>query len=528
MRLCFPQGLVLSLAIMAGSTGLPALHAQSSVGHRSQTITLPIQEHILDNGLRVLVLHRPGDARVAAKIFTRMGALNEVPGELGAAHFLEHLMFKGTPTLGTTDWEAEGPVRERMWEVEAELIEEWNRARNLLRQRGVFHDYRHAESTPRLDSLRTELEALEREARAYRDHGVMMRWYQAFGGTRLTATTEQEYMKFDINLPVERVEVFFRLESDRMVNSIFREFDEERMILVEQRFGDLNRPLTPYFEALNASAGRIHPVFWPEGYLPDFNQYTRHYEEELYREFFVPNNTALVLVGGVTLEEMVPLAEKYFGWMERRPEPNRVKATEPLPEAERRLIWRTAESPPRVEVRYLVPGVGHPDRPHFDVLGELALEAVQAALRGLGITARVGSNFRVIHTERFGVPATWNLEVELADEGHLERAEQAVLATLEELATAPPAAVELDRIRERLRTDWYRLARNADALAFEIGLFFTMDRWQTLEEYLNAREATSRDDLHRLVTRYLVPENRTVGIIRSPEPPILPLPESAR
>jgi predicted Zn-dependent peptidase len=115
---------------------------------------LPIEEHVLDNGLRVLVLHRPGDARVAAKIFTRMGALNEVPGELGSAHFLEHLMFNGTHTLGTTDWASERPIRERIRLSEAALIEEWTRARNALRERGVFHDYRHAETTPRLDSLR--------------------------------------------------------------------------------------------------------------------------------------------------------------------------------------------------------------------------------------------------------------------------------------------------------------------------------------------------------------------------------------
>lgn len=484
---------------------------------RQHTYSLGIEERVLDNGLRVLVLNRPGDPRVAAKIFTRMGALNEVPGELGAAHFLEHLMFKGTQTLGTTDWEAERPIRERIDETEAALIEEWNRARNELRERGVFHDYRHRESTPRLDSLRAELARLDREARRWRDHGAMMRWYQAFGGTRLTATTEQEYMKFDINLPVEHVELFFRVEADRMVNTIFREFDEERMILVEQRFGDLNRPTTPYYEALAALTGRISPVFWPEGYATDFDQYTRAYEESLYREFFIPNNTALVFVGGVELDGMVDLAERYFGWMERRPEPTRDRFTEPVPEAERRMIWRSTELAPRIDARYLIPGIGHPDRPHFDVLAEVAAEEVRAALNGAGIDARVDANFTVIHTSRFGVPGTLNVEVVPGGEEELARAEQVTLAALGRLGTNETSADRLAAAKKRLRAAWHRTARNADALAFEIGHYFTMDRWQTLEEHLNTRERSTAADVRRLAARYFVAENRTIGIVRRPE-----------
>ncbi|HIE93846.1 MAG TPA: insulinase family protein, partial [Acidobacteria bacterium] len=172
---------------------------------------LPIREHVFDNGLRLLVLERPGDARVAAKIFTDMGAIHEVPGLLGAAHFQEHIMFKGSATLGTTNWEAERPIRERMWEVEAALIEEKNRSRNAIRQRGVMDDYRRAASTPRMDELVAELQQLERQAAVYRESATMQKWYQAFGGVGLTATTEQEYMKFDINLPVERVDLFLRV-----------------------------------------------------------------------------------------------------------------------------------------------------------------------------------------------------------------------------------------------------------------------------------------------------------------------------
>lgn len=479
----------------------------------AQTPGLDIREHVLDNGLRLLVLERPGDPRVACKIFTDFGSIVEIPGQLGAAHFLEHLMFKGTRTLGTLDWDVEAPIRTRIDDTETALIHELNRARNELRERGVFHDFRHAASTPALDSLMGELARLEREASAHRDGGAMMRWYQAYGGTGLTATTEQEYMKFDINLPRERVDLFLRVEADRMVNSVFREFDEERMILVEQRLGDLNRPTTPFNEAMDATAGVVHPVFWPEGYLSDFQQYTRAYERELYEEYFVANNTTLVFVGGVSLEEMIPKVERWFGALPRAPEPARTPAIEPPPDAERRLIWRTTDLGPRVDVRHRIPGVGHPDRPTIDVLAELLQAEVSDGLRTRRIAGSVDVNTRVVHTTRFGVPSTLNVVVTTDSQATLAAAEAVVLDAMAALADGPVRPAALQAAKKILSTQWARTVANADALAFEIGHFQTMDSWRTLSEHVEAWERSSAEDVQRVAGRYFVPESRTTGIV---------------
>jgi predicted Zn-dependent peptidase len=113
----------------------------------AENYKLPILEHVYENGLRLLVIERPGESRVVSKIFTDMGALNETPGQFGAAHFLEHLMFKGTPTLGALDWEREKKLHEQIRAAEDAFINELNRSRNDLRQRGVFHDYQHEETS---------------------------------------------------------------------------------------------------------------------------------------------------------------------------------------------------------------------------------------------------------------------------------------------------------------------------------------------------------------------------------------------
>ena len=474
---------------------------------------LPIREHVFDNGLTLLVIERPGESRVVSKIFTDMGALNETPGQFGAAHFLEHLMFKGTPTLGSLDWEREAPLHEQIRAAEEALEEEKNRARNELRERGVFHDYQHAETTPRIEELQALIDSLNQQVLELNQEGPMKIWYQAYGGTRLTATTEQEYMKFDLDLPADRVELFLRVEADRMENSVFRNFDAERMVLVEQRYGDLNRADTEFREAMNSLVGRVSMVYVPEGYANDFDQYTRRYERELYERYFVPNNTTLIFIGGVTLEDMIPKVEQYFGHMERKPEPPRYQAREPLPSAEKRLTWRSDKLAPRVEVRYQIPGVGHPDRPIFDVLATVLTPYLQSALAEAGIGASVNVNTRVVHTERFGVPASINFELIVSDPGQLEAAEETLLAALARVSEEPLAAADVAHASKRLRTDWYRLQADPNALAFQIGHFHVMDSWRTLQAYLDARDAATPADISRLADTYFIPRNRSVGVV---------------
>ena len=483
----------------------------------AQNYNLPIQEHLFDNGLRLLVIERPGETRVVNKIFTDMGALNEKPGEFGAAHFLEHLMFKGTETLGSLDWERERGIHEQIRIAEDALIEELNRARNDLRERGVFHDYRHEVTTPGLEELRALIDSLNRQAQELSEEGPLSIWYMAYGGTGLTATTEQEYMKFDIDLPADRVDLFLRIEADRMQNSIFRNFDAERMVLVEQRIGDLNRAETGFREAMNSLVGRASMVYVPEGYANDFDQYTRRYERELYETYFVPNNTTLIFIGGVTMEQMIPRVEKYFGHMKRAPEPARYQGREPLPSAEKRLIWRSDTLSPRVEIRYQIPGVGHPDRPLFDVLAEAFEKHLQAAVDKAGIGGNVDINTRVVHTSRFGVPASINIELVLADASRVDAAEETLLSELRRLGKNPLADDAVALARKKLRTAWYRTAADPGALAFQIGHFQTMDSWRTLVPYLEARDAATADDLQRLSARYFIPKNRSVGVVLPPE-----------
>ncbi|MEE3236257.1 MAG: insulinase family protein, partial [Pseudomonadota bacterium] len=183
------------------------------------------------------------------------------------------------------------------------------------------------------------------------------------------------------------------------------------------------------------------------------------------------------------------------------------------------LNWRSDTLSPRVEVRYQIPGVGHPDRPAFDVLGEAFEVYLQSEANKAGVGGKIDINTRVVHTSRFGVPASINVELVVSDAGQLEDAERVLLGGIARLREAPLLAADLAFAKKKLRSDWYRTANDPSNLAFEIGHFEVMDGWRALVPYLEARDAATAADLQRLAARYFITNNRSIGVVMPEETP---------
>jgi hypothetical protein len=170
-----------------------------------------------------------------------------------------------------------------------------------------------------------------------------------------------------------------------------------------------------------------------------------------------------------------------------------------------------------VEFRYQIPGVGHPDRPLFDVLAEAFEAQLQSTITDAGIDGTVDINTLVVHTSRFGAPASINIELVLEDGLLTDKAEETLLAELQRLGEEPLPADRVSAARKKLRTEWYRKAVDPYELAFQIGHFEVMDSWRTLKPYLEARDEATAEDLQRLADKYFIDINRSVGVVLSAE-----------
>ncbi len=518
----------LPLASLFVTLTLGAAYAAAARQSAGPPAGVAIQERVLDNGFTILVREDHRMPRVAANLWIRVGSMQEPVGLHGMTHFLEHVVHQGTTTIGTTDLAAEIPIFRRIHETEQELIALRNRERNKVRERGVFIDEMAWQETPGMRALRERLYQLEDEDNRYREFWASYKVYMEHGGySRHTdpvpASTEQEYIEIGMALPRESLELFFRIEADRMANAVLRGWEAQRFTVLEQVLGAQGQPQTRLNEAIDAVTGAGHPVYRPDGgHLRDFGNFTRAAHLRIYDDYFVPNNLTLVLVGDVTMAEVVPLAERYFGKLPRGPEPpaDLDLEAEPVPGGSVRLDW-TEPLSPQVHIRHRIPGIGHPDRPVFELIAALLRGPHGVAAQELaaaGAPAAVSVDFRVIHTNRFGSPAAINLVARAASDAKLPAVERGLLAAIDDLRAGRIDAGAMARARKRLRLEWAEFLNNPQELAFLIGHYHTMDHWSTLPALIEARNAATAEDVQRVARTYFVPSNRVTAVARARPP----------
>jgi predicted Zn-dependent peptidase len=492
-----------------------------------EALGITLDEVILDNGFRIVIVEDHRVPRVAASLWYRVGALQEGPGEHGATHFLEHAIHQGTTTIGVRDPALDRRLLEEIHALEAEFLAERNAARNQVRERRVFFDEEEWPSTPRMDSLQGRILELEERQSENRHFWQEYNWYREAGGIMrhtdpVPANTGNELMRIEVDLPRERLELFFRLEADRMVNAVLRGFEAQRTIVLEQ-FLNINRSETGRFnEALNGVSGIVHPIYLhPGGHMRDHAFWNRPSLIRMYEEYLVPSNAILALVGAVTAEEVLPLAEEYFGRVPAAPEPSPGMdwEAEPPPGGSVRLDWQEPLSP-LLTVRYRTPGVGHPDRPAFDVVARLLGGSdgmLAASARALGIPSPAWS----AGVNRNGSPTRLSIQARPPSDAELPALEQVVEAAVERLRRGEVDEIDLARIHEELRFQWDRLRTHRGDLASDLGYFHVMDEWRTMRSFLEEREAVTASEIQRVAERYLVPWNRIVGTTRSaPDPAV--------
>jgi predicted Zn-dependent peptidase len=196
---------------------------------------VPVQELVLDNGMKLLMVPRKGDPNIAAGWVAKVGSVNERPGITGVSHLFEHMMFKGTRTIGTSNIEEDLKVMERMDAVKADIRKEEQEQIRQLRL-GVISDLKDpASRTPRHKELLEEMAKLEQRQRDLLVKNEFDKIYTTAGASGMNAGTTNDLTVYFINVPSNKLELWFWMESDRLMNPIFREFYTERDVVHEER-----------------------------------------------------------------------------------------------------------------------------------------------------------------------------------------------------------------------------------------------------------------------------------------------------
>ena len=499
-----------ALLLAAGAvlaTPLPGPAQTESPAPPAPGANLPVTRHTLANGMTFLVLERRQSPTAALVVHFPVGSVNERLGNTGIAHVVEHLLFKGSREIGTSNHALEAPLLEVMDALHDSLVSEMARP---------------VADSARSARLRREIARLEDEAREHVVPNEYDRILAGQGARSLNATTSVEATRYFVELPANRVELWFALESDRMRNPVFREFFTEMDVVREERRLRLETSPGGILEtAFLATAFQVHPYGVPViGHASDLDVLTRAQAVQYFRDYYGPGNAVAAIVGDVDSGRIVRWADEYFGSIPPgRPAPP-VLAREPAQLGERRIeIEFDAE--PRVLMGWRAVSGLHEDAPALSMLASvltggrttrLYRRLVAEDRSAVQVAAYLGPGFR--HPRLFTVSAVPQSPATTRE------IEAAVYQEIRRVSENPPDSMALVRIRNQLRAGEFRRLGSNLELAMQLAESESeLGDWRETFRLSRRLAAVTPEDVSRVARTYLVDRTRTVAtMVRRREP----------
>ncbi len=466
------------------------------------TLEEKVREHVFSNGLELLVVERHESPTFAAYITIKVGAVNETSRIRGVAHVLEHMLFKGTKTIGTKDWRKERPIQDEIERVGSRLDELKNRP---------------GADPEEIARLRERLAELQSEQKEFIVKDEFSRIYSEHGGVGFNAFTSKDLTSYLISLPSNKLELWASVESDRMQNAVLREFYTEREVVMEERRRSYEtQPSGLLYENLIATAFTMHPYRNPIiGWMSDLENLTLEETRDFFHNYYAPVNTVIALVGDIDFEEAVRVVNNYFGGIPPGTPVPEVAAVEPEQRGEKRIAI-AFDAEPQLAIGYHKPTLPSREDYVFDLIDLMLSQGRTSRLyKSLVLEKEIATSIST-----YGAPGSRypNLFVISAVPRHPHtpaEVEEAIYAELNRLAREPVAPEELEKARNRLRLDRLRHLKENNGLARMLTYYQTIaGDWRYLVNYDEVVSTIAPEEIMEVAGRYFRPENRTVTILR--------------
>jgi len=488
-----PLVLGLLLALLGGSARAALL----------QELRDAVQEFTLENGLRFLVVERHDAPVFSYTTCVDAGGVCEVPGLTGIAHMFEHMAFKGTESIGTTDYAAEKPALAAVDAAWGELRAE--------RLKGTAGD------STRLRQLEAAFARAQEEAARFVVGNDFFSLLERNGAKDVNAFTATDATCYQYDIPSNRLELWARMEGDRLARPVMREFYKERdVVRNERRMRIESSAMGRFFESYLTAAFMAHPYAHGfSNFASDIEMFRRQDALEFFDRHYVAPNMTVALVGDVDAREVRRLAERYFSAVRRGPDPDPVTIVEPVHTAERR-VSAEEDANPLVIVAWQGPAESEPDY----AVAELLMEVLGGG-RSSRLYERLVKREQVATAAAAGVgmPGSKypNLMVTfayIAADQDPARAEALIHEEVARLKEKGPAATELQKVKTAYLAGQLRQLREPAELALRLAMTDqAQGDWRRLFEHLDRIQAVTAADLQRVAQERFVKARRTVGVL---------------
>jgi predicted Zn-dependent peptidase len=478
-------------------------------------IQLPVNQFTLDNGMTFLVMERPFAPVFTGFISVNSGSAYEVRGDIGAAHLLEHMMFKGSQTIGTTDYQAEAELMPKQDSIWAKIDE--------ARQQTVYLKLNSPEKLEShlkyIEDLQKVLDSLSQVSSQYVVQNEFDEIYTRNGAGEFNAETGYDRTQYYVSLPSNRLELWFSMESDRLKHPAFREFYTERDVVSEERRLSVeNNGESKLFEQLIGTAFIAHPysVYWE--WQSEENNLKRSDLDNFFKTYYIPQRIVVSIVGDVKTAEVKKLADKYFGSMPRGVMPEPIYTVETEQPGERRVDVNF-EASPTINIGYHCPAFDSPDMAAFKIIDRLLTDGRTSRLyKALVLEKQIcldistsffpsgdlGADFPAIFIVS-GYPKEGILTADL---------EKAIYEEIAKLTATAVDEKELTKIKNRLDADFIWNLYSNLGMAWRLASIQNQAHdWHYLNKFRQNLNAVTAQDIMNIAQKYLTKDNRTVATL---------------
>jgi predicted Zn-dependent peptidase len=499
----------LMLAIVGGAVWTGTVWAQQ----------VTVDEFTLENGMKFLLVPRTEQPdNVAVGWVAKVGSVNERPGITGISHFFEHMMFKGTRAIGTRHPEEEARIMTQQQAVHEQLLKlVWTEQYRRFRAGEIDDPWNPKNDTEEMASLRAQLNALNAEHDKLIVKNEFDSVYTKLGGSGMNAFTTNDLTFYYINVPSNKIELWAWMESDRLSDSVFREFYAERDVVHEERrLRTESTPTGVFQEQFDALFWQSSPYSWPViGWTSDLNSYTRPEAERYFNLYYRPNNLVGVLVGDFDPAAVKPLIEEYFGRLKRGEQEPPAVVTLEMPQTAEKRFYAECDCQPQIEIRYHTVPFNHADSFALEMMAGILNGRTGRLYKSMIEGKQIAATAQASASE-LGSPSKFagffSFTADVKGEATPQHLEAAWYAELNRLRTQLVSERELQKVKNQFAADAYRRLQSNFFLLLQLGYYEGLGGWRYINESPAKLQQVTPADIQRVATKYFEAANRSVAI----------------
>jgi predicted Zn-dependent peptidase len=332
---------LLVLATMAFAQPKHEWKTATTAGYLYRYVTNdPMQARFykLKNGLTVILSVNKKEPRIFTFISTNAGSVNDPRTNTGLAHYLEHMLFKGTDKYGSLDWSKEKPLLDK---IDA-LYEKYNKTTDTTARKEIYK----------------EIDKTSGEAAKFaiaNEYDKVMAGMGAQGSNAFTSEEQTSYME---DIPANAIDRYLAVQAERFRNPVLRIFHTELEAVYEEKNRSLDEDAWKSEEVKNDALFPTHNYGQQTtiGTIEHLKNPSLIEIRNFYNKYYVPNNMCVIFVGDLDPDATIKKIEQKFGWMQAQP----VAEYKPTPEAPitapivREVV---GPKPENVQIAYRLPGV---------------------------------------------------------------------------------------------------------------------------------------------------------------------------